>query len=84
MLNITICPTCDRKKTLSVVRAPHECFRDGGLMTVPDVPRLRCSACGDEFFDPESIAVMNAYAAKVRHGRLVSTCPRAHRTAKRA
>ena len=56
-MKLTKCPICGSKKIRSIrtafkVNTPH------GVYTIPSVPRQRCNACEEEFFDNQSNRIL--------------------------
>ena len=60
MMKITICPTCERK-TLVAVTETVELPIPGRSLKIPDVPHLKCTACGERLFGRESEPVIHKY-----------------------
>jgi YgiT-type zinc finger domain-containing protein len=67
-MTVLTCPACGRRTLQRVVGALT--FRVGTRRrTVPDVPRLRCSSCGEQVYDRESNRVLDAHRGRRRvHG----------------
>jgi YgiT-type zinc finger domain-containing protein len=69
VMKIATCPRCNRR-SLRKADGPVT-FRLGSrAITVPNVPRLRCSACGEQVFGPEANRVLDAYRRRSRSRRV--------------
>ena len=62
-MKITICPTCERE-TLIKVCEDYTVKVGSGVKRFPNVPRLRCTSCGEELFDRESNRVIDQYRGR--------------------
>ncbi|MBI5482617.1 MAG: YgiT-type zinc finger protein [Deltaproteobacteria bacterium] len=58
-LKIATCLACGRR-TLKRESGPFTFKVRGRELTVPDLPRRRCTSCGETFFDRESHGVLDS------------------------
>ena len=75
-IEATTCPSCGERALARVVE-PFTYTVCGREVTVPDVPRLRCSACAEELFDRESNRVIDAQRKKQRGRADIPVAPAA-------
>jgi YgiT-type zinc finger domain-containing protein len=66
-LKIATCPACGRR-ALRREAGPFSFDVRGRRLTLADLPRLRCTACGETFFDRESHRVLDARRGLPRRG----------------
>jgi hypothetical protein len=66
-LKIATCPACGRR---SIRRESGPCrfVVRGRELTIPALPRLQRTACGEAFFDRESHAVLDAWRRPKKRG----------------
>ena len=64
-MKLTDCPACGRR-TLRAVEAPVTFEVRGKTKSIPNVPHLCCSSCGQRFFDRESNHVLDAHRGRRR------------------
>lgn len=65
---VSTCPTCG-KKALRAVTETVEFPIPGRPLKIPDVPHLKCSACGERLFGPESEPAIHEYHQRHRRHR---------------
>lgn len=62
-MEITICPICGSNQINSI--SGKMVFKTAeGEITIPKVPRQRCSNCSEEFFDHEANKVLDRHRGK--------------------
>ncbi len=65
-MNLTNCPICNSTK-LKTVSGGLSFETSKGKVEIPEVTRIRCEVCHEEFFDHEANVLLDQYRGKSNH-----------------
>lgn len=67
-MNLTKCPICNSDK-LKTVTGELSFETSIGSVKIPEVTRIRCEVCHEEFFDHEANIILDQYRRRGNHSR---------------
>jgi YgiT-type zinc finger domain-containing protein len=65
-MKLTNCPICNSKK-LKAITGELSFETAKGSVTIPEITRMRCEVCHEEFFDHEANVILDRYRGKRNH-----------------
>jgi YgiT-type zinc finger domain-containing protein len=65
-MKLTYCPNCNSDK-LKTVTGELSFETSKGEVKIPEVTRIRCEVCHEEFFDHEANVILDRYRGKRNH-----------------
>ena len=63
-MNLTCCPICYSSK-IKTVTGEISFKTPKGEITIPEVTRIKCDNCGEEFFNREANMMLDHYRGKI-------------------